>query len=367
MLFGFRKILVAFAALCLIVPAQAQMVQMKRPPAVPAPEPPPVTQMAANPVVALTAEMNKAWERKDGCAKRIAIVLPDHPFVTGCGDAAMTQVYFMDKNQWSPIGGDARAVGARIGDLPGANGKSHFEVRGREGLFGYDPAGNPAVQYTSHPDDCFVEAASGVARGMAGLETWTWALGCESGGLDKPIKRRTSTARKDGGFMEGYSQDNSFQAYPGAAVRLAVGLNDSVAWVANSNGEIYRQIYCKGSDPDERLMLTCTGIGNGWEQIPGCAKAIANGGDNRVWVIGCDADSLGNGTVYQYVGPDSGQFSTGRWTKRAGRGVDIAVDNQGRPWVVTADGGIWRWAGAVPAKGQRIDSDPPQARAADPR
>lgn len=173
-----------------------------------------------------------------------------------------------------------------------------------------------------------------------------------------------------GGVTVGHQLDLGFHPFTGAAVRITAGLTDAVAWVVNSQGRIFRQNYCKGTDPDESVIESpfCKDIAPGWEEIPGCARTIANGGRNQVWIIGCDEDRSGNASIYQYAGPASGPIAGPRWTKRAGRAKEIAVDPFGRPWAVMANGTVWRWALDVPAKGQALESDPREGPPpADPR
>ena len=300
--------------------------------------------------------MASAYEQVQGCAKRIAIAEPEHPLITDCGTSDDTAVlYLNDARIFEPTGAIAATVAAYAGGktsllaLTGAHQSIGFEV------------------------PCARDVATGT--GSDG-QRWDWVIGCSASpdARDFPISRHYLGAMKDGGGLGvGKVMDTDFHPFVGAGVRLAVGLTDGVAWVINSQGDIYRQIYCKANDADETLMPPnpfCKNLAQTWApQIPGCAKSIANGGRNRVWIIGCDTDARGNGSVFQYSGPENGPIQINRWAKRAGRGKEIAVDPDGRPWVVMKDGTVWRWFPAIPDKGVNAESDPqtPNKHDQDPR
>jgi hypothetical protein len=290
--------------------------------------------------------MKSAYEPIGGCAKRIAIAEPDHPFVTGCGAEDDTAVlYLNDARAFEPTGVSAATVAAYAGGKT-----SILALTGAHRSIGFEAP-------------CARDISTGI--GSDG-QRWDWIIGCSTspGARDFPIARHFLGATKDGGGMGvGQVVDTDFHPFPGGGVRLAVGLTDGVTWVINSQGDIYRQIYCKANDADETLIPSsgfCKNLAETFDtQIPGCARSIANGGRNRVWIIGCDADARGNGSVYQYSGPETGPLQTGvRWAKRAGRGKEIAVDPDGRPWVVMANGTVWRWNAPVPGKGVGVESDP---------
>jgi peptidoglycan hydrolase-like protein with peptidoglycan-binding domain len=79
-----------------------------------------------------------------------------------------------------------------------------------------------------------------------------------------------------------------------------------------------------------------------WQQMPGggCARDIgaspAGIGQNAVWVIGCDSGA--NGTIWKF------ESACGCWVQASGNGwaSSISVDAGGFPWVVTANGDLFR-------------------------
>jgi len=83
-------------------------------------------------------------------------------------------------------------------------------------------------------------------------------------------------------------------------------------WIVNSAGEIW---------------------GPGGRK-PGRGRDISIGANGTVWVIGTDNPAPGNGGTYRWEG--------NQWRYVQGYGVAIAVAPNGQPWVVRADGTIWR-------------------------
>ncbi|MFN6569542.1 tectonin domain-containing protein [Dendronalium sp. ChiSLP03b] len=72
-----------------------------------------------------------------------------------------------------------------------------------------------------------------------------------------------------------------------------------------------------------------------WQQVIGCAKKIAAGG-GKTWVLGC----VGGGSGYQIFSRNGSN-----WDLVPGAAVDIAVESNGTPWVVNADGQIFQRSG----------------------
>lgn len=310
-----------------------------------------LAQMAAMrraPAMALHTEMRDAWQQVEGCGKRIAISQPERPFITECGDAYATQVMVLDDaGKFIATGGAGSVAIPWVGRFGGAF--KHFWIAAN-GLLQRLDSDSSTRQSASM---CVKDVSMGVSAANANAD-WTWALVCPNGSAsDYSIVRQYIAPVEDG------DQDLEFHSFPGAGVRIAAGLTDGVAWVVNSYGDIWRQQYCKSNDADETVSSSCQGVDEAWDRIPGCARSIANAGRNRVWAIGCDTDVNGNGSILQYAGAgDGGPIAGARWKVRSGRGKEIAVDLDGRPWVLQKDGSIWRWSADVPAKGATAPSDP---------
>jgi hypothetical protein len=77
-------------------------------------------------------------------------------------------------------------------------------------------------------------------------------------------------------------------------------------------------------------------VGQQWQEIPGCAKKIASGG-GKTWVLGCASGGSGGYQIFSRNGAN--------WDLVEGAATDIAVNSDGTPWVVNADGTIFQRSG----------------------
>jgi peptidoglycan hydrolase-like protein with peptidoglycan-binding domain len=125
--------------------------------------------------------------------------------------------------------------------------------------------------------------------------------------------------RDDGTIHQWNPSDETFvQSNGSAATRISLEALGK-PWVVNVNGNIYRR-------------TTSTAASGTWELMPGCATDIAVG--NGRWVLGCTPNDKGNYTAYKWDGSE--------WDASSGAGVRISIGQDGRPWVVTASGSVWR-------------------------
>lgn len=114
-------------------------------------------------------------------------------------------------------------------------------------------------------------------------------------------------------------ENNWWQVINGEAVRIAVD-KEGKPWVVNKSGYIYK------------------GDGNGgWSRLPDKAKDIGIGGDNQVYIIGYTNTTYG-GYIYKWNG--SG------WSRIHGEATRVAVDRDGKPWVVNTLGDTFKGDGA---------------------
>jgi hypothetical protein len=123
------------------------------------------------------------------------------------------------------------------------------------------------------------------------------------------------------GDSNGYSifrwERGNWQHIDGSAVAISVDSNGR-PWVVNRHGDIFYRDYS-------------------WHKLPGAARDIAVGGDNNsVWVIGVERTN-GGYQIFHWNGYG--------WDKVDGGGVHIAVDPDGKPWVVNENGDIFRFDG----------------------
>ena len=120
----------------------------------------------------------------------------------------------------------------------------------------------------------------------------------------------------DHGIYRYNTVNGSWNQFPGAADRIAVDINGS-PWVINGSHLIYHLV-------------------NGlFQQFPGQAFDIGAGPQGRVWVIGADNAGGGNHGVYE--------LSESTFIAVSGAGVTISAGGaNGDPWVLNAQGGIYR-------------------------
>jgi peptidoglycan hydrolase-like protein with peptidoglycan-binding domain len=95
-------------------------------------------------------------------------------------------------------------------------------------------------------------------------------------------------------------------------------------WIVQSDGDIY----------------SFNG-GTSWTKRPGCAKDIAVGPDGSIWVLGCAQDGNGNFPAYRWNGSGWTHDATGGAAVRISVGKRLD-SNRTVPWVVAADGSIYR-------------------------
>ena len=135
---------------------------------------------------------------------------------------------------------------------------------------------------------------------------------------------------------------------PGYARDISIGADGSV-FIIGTDGRIYRWDGSNWVNPvgssGERIAVDPQGhwwIVNNLNQIwseshgemRGLARDIGIGADGSVYIIG--TNRADDGDVYQLYGSN--------WTPIEGDGVSIAVDPNGKPWVVRKNGEIWTLA-----------------------
>ena len=122
--------------------------------------------------------------------------------------------------------------------------------------------------------------------------------------------------------------DNSMYKWNGSSWAPIAGASMQMAveplgtpWALASSGVAFRLF------PDTRL---------GWGTVPGGLKMtyIAVGASGQVWASGSDDVGGGNHSTYQWDGQ--------KWINTQAQTVRVAVEPDGRPWFVTAAGGVWR-------------------------
>ena len=183
---------------------------------------------------------------------------------------------------------------------------------------------------------------------------------------------------------------------PGAALKIAVA-SDGAAWVVNSTGQIFRwnsgtqsfaampggantvgaggdgSVYVVGGTPATATANNTVYKWNGasWDATTGQAvqvaadsqgvawvvttankvwrrpaaayegltdttpmSAVAIGSKGHVWGLGADSLAGGNHSTYLWDGA--------KWVKTSAAAISMAIEPDGRPWFVQADGGVYR-------------------------
>lgn len=178
-------------------------------------------------------------------------------------------------------------------------------------------------------------------------DTWTRTPGAATDigtGADGSVwvigDRQLTTNGGYGIFKYNRWLDNWIQS-DGAALRIAVDRTGR-PWVTAADGTIWRR---NSDNPSV----------SGWTGLPGCATDIGIGlvtdpfthaSQDVVWSIGCTANGAGGNIVQKW---DPG---TSSWKPDAiGAGYRIAVDPDGRPWVIAMNGTIWHLPTSAPNSG----------------
>jgi streptogramin lyase len=108
-----------------------------------------------------------------------------------------------------------------------------------------------------------------------------------------------------------------WRPFPGAAVRLAV----------DSHGDPW------AVTTDNRILHYADGQ---WVAMPGRATDVATGPDGSVWITGARMGRFGY-PVYRWDGRN--------WSRVEREAVHLAVDPDGKPWVIDAQNAIYRFDG----------------------
>jgi len=78
-------------------------------------------------------------------------------------------------------------------------------------------------------------------------------------------------------------------------------------------------------------------VGKRFEQLPGAAIDVAVGVNDKVWAIGVKENGSGGNTIKVLNGE--------KWRTITGAALKIAVQSNGRPWVINTNNNLFRWLG----------------------
>lgn len=141
-------------------------------------------------------------------------------------------------------------------------------------------------------------------------------------GADGSIWITGTNNNEEGGAIYKWDEKNwKWTNRGGVALNISVD-SEGIPWIVNIKNEIFR---LKGSS---------------WQKLPGLAKDIGVGADGSVWIIG-SGDAGKDASVYKW------NESDWEWVKMSGEGARIAVDPEGKPWLVNNNGNIYRKKGTT--------------------
>jgi hypothetical protein len=240
--------------------------------------------------------MMTGWERLPGCARRISIAALTHIYVTGCAEGPDILIHHWNKDHWDSTGLSGVSVAAVYNLAQGGPGSVAPPFSGPM----------PITQQAITQGGLQERAAGG---------GWLWGILAPAGDHwgGRVVRTHCIALTDDSGECAWQGFGDIYMK------RIAAGVTDAIAWAVGEDGKIYRQV----------------NRGVAWIEKPGCATAIANGGKEQVWIIGCEEpDAEGNRGIYRWNGS--------AFVRIAGLAKEIAVQSDGRPWVLTGDGGVWR-------------------------
>jgi hypothetical protein len=285
-----------------------------------------------------------SWERIDGCARSIAARAVNQVVVVGCDGAGAAGSVFFWRAQGSGGRWEAEPAGTKMHRWDFNNITQQFAIpataswlaisgeappQGLAGVGGVVYAiGSDALLYARPIELAPVGASSwsqfaGTTHGRSNLKVTAvaaggsngddrlWMISAEPNGPGGNKIHVAEPCRKENDLASG----RCWRDAGGAAQKIAVGRE---VWVVSADGGIFRR------------------DGQAWTRIDGCARDIAaNGG--HLYVVGCDW-SQGEATVYRRAG--------NVWKSTSQKAKTLAVDAAGTPWLVRADGRIFRRATA---------------------
>jgi hypothetical protein len=227
------------------------------------------------------------WKRLPGCARDIGVDASGVAWVIACTGGSGPGNFTIRRwtgHDWEPINGGGVRIAVEPGGTPWLlNSEGKVYKRSGNGW------GSPLP---------------GCARDIGIDQSGTaWVVGCTGGSGPGNL-----TIRRWNG--------NGWTPVSGGGLRIAVEPGGT-PWLVNSQGKIYRRSGDLWGDP-----------------LPGCANDIGVDAKGHAWVVGCSTVGIGY-SIHRW---NEGQRS---WSLADGSAIAIAVEANGRPWVVNASQEIY--------------------------
>jgi hypothetical protein len=233
-------------------------------------------------------------------ANSVPVIAADKEAWENIPDSASCITAGADGSVWA-IGTDRQKTGSSILRW---NGKEWDKVDGAATKIAVDPKGVPWIingkgEIFRRSKDSW-EKLPGLGEEIAiGGDGVAWIVNKKSAGKGHAIQR-----------WNGKDWDD----IDGAAYKIAVDAK-GIAWIINSFGDIFRR---------EK---------DAWEKVPGNGKEIAAGADGSIWMVTTKSQA-GGFHLARWDGKD--------WAGTDGVAIAVAVDKDGKPWVINNTKGVLR-------------------------
>jgi len=260
---------------------------------------------------------DKTWIILQEAGIRIAVDPQGNPWcVDSNGD-----IFYKNNPNWQRMPGKAKDIGIGADGSVWSVGTDSAiskwdqvnrvwnKVPGHAQRIAVDPKGNPWVTNNVHDIFCWEannwKQIPGKAEDIGiGADGSVWVIG-----LNKSIHSWTG--------------EEWVQAQ-GSGTQISVGSN-GLAWIVGDDNCIFEAI---------------TGPGLAWNKRPGWANELSIGADGTVWVLGHD-EVAGGYSIHRW------NRIKNQWNTVAGGAVRIAVDPNGKAWVINNEKKIFQQKGDV--------------------
>jgi peptidoglycan hydrolase-like protein with peptidoglycan-binding domain len=243
------------------------------------------------------------FELLPGCAKDLGVGANGVVWAIGCAAGADGTLFKWNGSNWTVDA--ANGAAARVDVSPGG--------------IPWAVVSDGSIWRRSSSDAASGswEQLPGCAKDIGvGSDGSVWAIGCADG--------------PDGTLFKWNGSNWTVDAASGAAARVTVGPAGE-PWAVVSNNSIWRR---SSGNP----------ASGSWSQLPGAGNDIGLSDGNYAWLIGTDPQfgSFGIYTWDEQAALGSNAPARAEWVNKPGGASVVDVGPNGRPWVITSGGSIYR-------------------------